>query len=300
MAAPFLPGPFGNGPVRLFRRSCTLDVGRANSVDLEPAFRIQSGDDKLGLTVSFRIEKTDKPEPNKSEIQIYNLTDAHQQQLQLPGVKAFLSAGYPGAEAQIFGGNVRFAVTEKKGADWVTKLELGDGWNAYSTAFISQSFQPGTSWKDVAKTVAGALGIDTGNLVDAVKSIPDVFRKGLTLHGLAAPMLTKLLEPHGLNWSIQDERIEALAPAQYLPDEAPNISPESGLIGSPTKNAPEHKGGAPVIKFRCLLNPAIRPGLRVQLTSQSIKGVFRCHKVVHLGTTRGGDWFTDGETTLIS
>lgn len=298
---PQLLGPLGNGSVRLFRRSVTLDVGRDNAVDQTPAFRIQSGE-KLGLTVAFKIEKSDKPEPNNSTIQIYNLSDAHRAQLEVTGIRCFLSAGYPSAESQIFSGNVRFALTEKQGVDWVTKLELGDGLAGLAGARVTQAWRPGTLWKDVVAGVADVMkDFDKGNLIDRVTQVGAgvVMRNGFTCDAPASAVLTELLAQQDLNWSVQDGRIEALAAADYLPGEGPLISEDTGLVGSPTIGAAQHKGGPQIIKVKCLLNPALKPGSRFQLKSASLSCVCRCHKVIQSGNSRSGDWYTESEVTQI-
>lgn len=298
---PQLLGPFGNGSVRLFRRSVTLDIGRDNSVDQTPAFRLQSGE-KLGLTVAFKIEKTDKPTPNNSTIQIYNLSDSHRAQLEVNGIRCFLSAGYPGAESLIFSGNVRFALTEKQGPDWVTHLELGDGLTSLTAPRVNQAWRPGTLWKDVVAGVAGVMkDLDQGNLVDRATQAAGsvVMRNGYSCSAPAATVLTELLAMQELNWSVQDGRIEALAAADYLPGQGPLISPDTGLVGSPTIGAPDHKGGPQIIKVKCLLNPSLKPGSRFQLQSASLNCVCRCHKIVQDGNSRGGDWYTESEVTQV-
>lgn len=297
-----LLGPFGNGAVRLFRRSVTLDIGRNDTaVGQAPAFRVSSGK-KLGLTVAFRIEKSDRPEPNKSTIQIYNLSDAHRSQVEAKGVQCFLSAGYPGQEAKIFGGNVRFALTEKNGIDWITKLELGDGLSAVSGAstWATQSFRPGALMTEVVKSVGGVMKtLDQGNLIERITQAASgvIMRNGFTCDAPAATVLTELLASQNLDWSVQDGRIQVLAAADYLPGQGPLISPDTGLVGSPTIGAAERKGGPQIIKVKCLLNPALRPGSRFQLQSESLNCVCRCHKVIQTGNSRGGDWYTECEVT---
>lgn len=298
---PQLLGPLGSGSVRLFRRSVTLDVGRDNSVDLTPAFRVQSGE-KLGLTVAFKVEKSDKPEANDSTIQIYNLSDAHRAQLEVTGIRCFLSAGYPGAESQIFGGNVRFALTEKQGVDWVTKMELGDGLSSLAGVRVTQSYRPGSLWTDVVAGVGKVMkDLDQGNLLDRIKQAGSdiVMRNGFTCDAPASAVLTELLAQQGLGWSVQDNRIEALGVADYLPGEGPLISPDTGLVGSPTIGAAQHKGGPQIIKVKCLLNPSLKPGSRFQLQSANLNCACRCHKVVQIGNSRAGDWYTESEVTQI-
>lgn len=286
---PQLLGPNG-GPVRLYDRRCTLDVGREdnNFVQTQNAVRIS------GLRVTFKIIKTDKTEPNHSEIQIFNLTEDHRSLVELEGTRCRLSAGYAGSESQIFSGDVKKARSQKQDVDWVTHLELGDGWANFATARVTQFFGSGTNLVDVVKKLALELVKDPGNLLDQVSQLGVQFSNGYSVSGSAAQELTRVLEPYNLGWSIQDGRIEALGPTEFLPGEGPRISADSGLIGSPGIATAHKKGPRPVI-VKCLLHPALRPGSGFQLDSKDLKGEYRCTKVEHTGDTHGQEWTTELE-----
>jgi len=71
----------------------------------------------------------------------------------------------------------------------------------------------------------------------------------------------------------------------------PELSPSSGLIGSPEFGAAEKNKG-PVVKFKSLLDGRIKPGGRVKLNSLRYTGEVRVTKLSHSGDTAGGDWYT--------
>jgi hypothetical protein len=284
---PQLLGPNG-GPVRLYERKCTLDVGQQdNAVQLQSAFRV------TGLRVAFKILKSDKPEPNSGEIQIWNLNEQHRAAVELEGTRCVLSAGYQGSEAQIFSGQVRFAQSTKAGQDWVTKLELGDGHQKFRSERISHFFQPGTKLVDVVMQLGKLLVEDTGNLFKRASDINAEFSEGYTVHGRAADELTRVLAPFDVGWSIQDGRIEALGPTEFLSGEGPLLSPDSGLIGSPTYGTAKKKDKNRYLHVKSLLQPGLRPGQGFQVKSKDVNGAFRCHKVEHQGDIWGTDWLTE-------
>lgn len=286
---PQLLGPNG-GPARLFARRCTLDIGREeNSVQLQSAFRV------TGLRIAFKIRKSDKPEPNSSQIRVWNLSEQHRTAVELKGTRCVLSAGYPDSEAQIFSGNVHFAQSQKEGNDWLTTLELGDGQLKFKTARVGQYFPAGTKLLDVVLHVGQQLVSDLGNLRERVSQLSEEFSEGITIHGSAAETLTRLLRPHGISWSIQDGRIEALAPSEYLPGTGPLISVDTGMVGSPGYGHAKKTGGPRYLKVKSLLQPAMRPGQAFELRSREINGSFRCHLVEHEGDTEGPPWYSEIE-----
>ncbi len=81
-----------------------------------------------GLKIAFSIEKTDKPEPNTSKIQIYNLSKDTHNQISVAGNHCTLKAGYTDETiAAIFFGHVVKGTRTKCGTDYITELEVKDG-----------------------------------------------------------------------------------------------------------------------------------------------------------------------------
>lgn len=65
------------------------------------------------LRIEFDIEKSAKKNPNKSSIKIYNLAKATRTELEKPGTRCVLYAGYKDQDGPllIFQGDVTFAWT---------------------------------------------------------------------------------------------------------------------------------------------------------------------------------------------
>lgn len=278
----------------LFDRRCKLLVGQPPKPDvytLQTLRRLEIS----GLRIGFKIIKDTQPQPNSVEISIYNLSKESQAALEEKGARIILVAGYAEQVSQIASADVRIAQSVKLGVDWVTKIEAGDGDRAFRFARVQDSWAPGTPVSAVINKAVGAMMLDPGNAFARAKEISAQFTSGYVQNAKASTELTTLLEPHGMTWSIQDGRIEILRPNESLPEEAPLISPTTGLIGSPEMGTPAKPGARGVLKVRTLLQPRIRPGQRFQLQSQSRSGVFVAQKVTHAGDTFGNDWFTDIE-----
>ena len=278
---------------QLFDRRCVVLVGKPppdNYVLIIPdALKID------GMRTTFKVTKDDKPEPNQVEISIFNLSAASRAKCDEKGVRVVLQAGYGDDVAQIASADVRTVNHLKQGVDWVTKIEAGDGERAIEHARVSGSFRPGTAVKDIVGKTIQALQMDPGNAQQKAQQLAGEFSSGYVQHAKASTELSRLLEPAGWSWSVQDGRIELLGPGEVLGELAPLFSPSTGLVGVPEMGSPGAKGEHPVLKCRSLLQPRLRPGQRFKLESASRSGTFVAKKVTHSGDTFGNDWYTDVE-----
>lgn len=265
---------------RLFARACRVIV---------------AGVEVQGLRVSFKVKKTLKKEPNEAEVKIYNLSPAHRTALQKKGEPFLLEAGYGTDLRHVFTGDIRFGDSVREGPDWVTKIQSGDGERAYKFATISETFGKNTPVRSVAGRVLNAMGIDSKQAVDSLKTLAGQFVRGYVAHGKASVELDQLLKGTGLNWSIQDGRVQILGDGAAAAGEALVLSSATGLIGSPEHGTPENEGDSPVLKVKSLLQPQLKPGGVVRMDSLNVKGDFRVETITHQGDTFGQDWYSDME-----
>lgn len=284
--------------MRLFGRECVVLIGRPPTageyaLQTPTALRIE------GLRIAFKVVRDLRPTPNTAEVSIWNLSPESRAKIDSAGQRVVLVAGYTGADGQIFSGDARRTSSSKQGPDWVTKIEAGDGERAYKFARVSESFGPGAKLADVVVKTVGQLKTDPGSTADKVKNFVGEFASGYTQHARASTELTRLLSPLGWTWSMQDGRVELLGPNETVQEEAPRLTPETGLVGSPTIDPPQKKGQKAVLKVRALLLPRLRPGQRLVIESEAHRGVFRAEKVTHTGDTWGNDWYTDIEAALL-
>lgn len=281
----------------LFDRRCEVYVGvppREDVFTLQTVERLRIA----GLRIGFKIVRDASAEPNNLELVVYNLSEASRARFEEKGARVVVLAGYGEQLAQLCSGDIRHAQSMKAGSDWVTKIEAGDGERALAHARVSESWRPGTQVSSVVAKAVQALQLDPGNALTKAKEIAGEFSSGYVQHGKASRELSSLLEPRGYTWSVQDGRIEILKATETLPETAPLISPDSGLIGSPEMGTPAKPGSKPVLKIRSLLQPRLRPKQRFELKSRTRSGVFVAQKVTHTGDTFGNDWYTDIEATV--
>lgn len=253
------------------------------------------------LRVSFKIKKTLSKEPNDCEVTVYNLAKENRVRFQKKGAHVVLEAGYKDSLGQIFNGDSRVASSAQMGPDWVTKILLGDGERAYRYSNVSESFRPGTPTADVFARIANGMGLDAASAVGLAKdAITGIFRNGFTASGRSSDVVDKLLKSHNLSWSIQDGRLQVLGEDEYSGLTRVDLSPTTGLVGSPEygtppKNSPTKPRKPPLLKVKSLLQATIRPGCKIRVESENVKGDFRVEQVEHTGDTHGNEWYSESE-----
>jgi hypothetical protein len=295
----------------LFNRDFRCTIGAA-LISIQTPNPLSPDTIAPSLRASFRIEKTDSPEPNKATVEVYNLNTANRAILKegadlvakaIAAAKKLgvppswewplvVEAGYTSGISQLFSGDVTFARSVKERVDWITTIEAEDGGPKFANARVNLSFGAGTTLVAILTTLAKEIGLGIGNSV-AHFSVPlrkrILFKKGVVLSGKVSEILDTYCATAGYTWSIQDGQLQVLASTETLVEAVVKVSPSTGLVGSP------ELGEEGVVTFRSLLQGKIRPGKRVILDSKSVKGTFKVQRVTYIGDTWGTDWYSEVE-----
>jgi hypothetical protein len=269
-------------PTQLFGRSWNITVG-----DVE----VSSGPATGALACEFSVRKTLKAEPNVCSLRVYNLSEETRTKLTSPKkIVVRIEAGYGTRVSQIYLGDVR-ALTPGEitpTGDVITDLESGDGEKACASAHLSVPIGGKGPAGDSLRAIAKALGVGLGNTAQMAAQLSAkgvaVFPRTTVLSGNVARHLTDFCRSAGLEWSIQDGALQILDLAGALNVKPYIIAPDSGLIGSPKM------GNDGNVTLQTLMIPELRPGLRVQLDSFSVKGLYRIDQAEYSGQTHGEDW----------
>lgn len=286
---------------RLFKRGCKVTVYQTQPVGFvasNPQFFEQLATNAIeiaDLRVQFKIEKSLDKEPNSATVTISNLASDTRSFVQKKPLIVRIDAGYDGNLRHLFTGDLRYGLSDLKSTDWETVLQLGDGDRAYRYARTSRSYHKGTSVQVALKDAAAAMGLQLPSSVVASADLQAQFATGRTLHGPARDELTRLLEPFGYHWSMQDGKLQILKDQAADSTTALTVSQASGMIGSPVYGSPEKNGKPATLNVKTLLYPEVTPGGSVAIASDAINGVFRVNKVVHTGDTHGEPWTTEIE-----
>lgn len=254
-----------------------------------------------GLRAQFKVEKTLTKNPNTAHITISNLSEETRRKMRNRHASVILSAGYADTVAQIFSGTARTVDHVRKESTWETVIQCGDGEVQFRVSRVSQSFGPGTKVADVIAAIAHSTGLKVGNAVDQAelggfRGGLEQFAQGYVAHGKSSAQLDKILRSAGFDWSIQDGALQFLRPSEAAKNQAVLLSEDTGLIGSPEHGTPDKKGKPSVLKAKSLLQPTLRPGVRVEIHSRAIHGSqFRVEKVTHSGDTGATEWYSEIE-----
>lgn len=273
----------------LFERRCTVVV---DTLELQ------------GFDVSFEVVKTLKPEPNTCDVSVYNLTASHRAQLQelsevkgrpTQGIPCRIEAGYASGTSLIWLGDLREVETRYESPDWVTRVSSGDGEKGWKNARDHVSFGPRTPLDTALRAMARALGVGEGNLSKFVAKLKQAgvasFPHGTVLSGATSRELRDFARSAGLEVSIQDGALQFLDRGAVLEGDALYLSPQTGLIGSPSV---DNKG---VLTCECLMVPDVRPGRLLVMESAGVKGGYRITRATCRGQTDGEAWGWELEAT---
>ena len=268
-----------------------------------------------GLKFSFSIEKTSEAAPNKMSIDLYNLNDDSVAITKKKGATVVLEAGYGqmltpkwasdnnadsnlinSTAALIYVGDIAKSHTVKKGPDWVTTIESGDGLTAFQDSNFDASFAPGASVTSVLGAAVSAMGLGKGNIAD----LSGQYVNGASFSGPARNAISDIVDKSGAEWSIQDGLIQVIPKKGSTTEEIVYLDSNSGLVGSPSltsfANASEaNYGKGTGMQCASLLQPSIKPGRRIQVVSKKVNGIFTVRKVTHKGDTRSGQWLSEIE-----
>lgn len=269
----------------LFNRVAILRIGER--VEGQPSSKaLLNAAVFSGLRISFEIDKNSESHPNTTKVSIYNLSLENRTKLESTGIVMGLDVGYAGLGdfdpivSQIFIGDVKRVKSERKGCDLITTLEAGDNEVALRETTIDQSFGDQTPLSTVIGAVAETFKVAIGYMAPGLAG---VYQNGITLSGLASDNLDVLTKKAGLEWSVTDGELFILDPKQPTPETAVVVSPQTGLLGIPSKR---EQG----IEFTALINPEIKPGRAIALSSGPISGVFRARTCKYQGDTHSGQW----------
>ncbi len=280
-------------------RSCTLIVEGSSVV-----FTVSN------LRVVFRTRQANLQTPAHADIRIYNLSAETANMVQKEFTKVTLSAGYVGNESIIFKGEI---IQVRKGrenpVDTFVHILATTADQAYNFAVVNKTLAAGHTFRDQVDVALEAMkpyGVTAGYIADLGST---KMPRGRTMFGMARDLLRTVAFSTASSWSIQNNKLQIVKNTETMPGQAIVLNSRTGMIGLPTQSIDG-------IEVRCLLNPEIVPGKRLQINQSSIQqaalspgytaavtnsmiptladdGFYKVLVVEHHGDTRGGPWYTD-------
>lgn len=314
--------------VRLFERKATLTLKRGefsgngktrkivtpwNGVSPLPGF-----DQITNLRMSFRIEKTIEAEPNRAEINVYNLTRPNRNTPQGDDFLEF-HGGYVGHDplAVLFRGTVANIISHRENPGWITTFSTGDG-DALKKGRLNELIPDGTTLQGFVDKLKQKI-LDTGTEImsefdssllhwittqwgrssgDPQNPGPatggeNVVKGAKALVGRIDNILKKTFDSAGLSFSVQNNVLIVRPKGGNDGRTAVLLSPTTGLIGSPGKT---ERG----ISGTCLIVPDVEPGRLIKIDGvedNSINGEYVVTRAAYSGDTHGREWYINFEAS---
>lgn len=288
--------------MRLFDRRAKVTIVRQPSgfIGSNPQFFESLGNaieivgGMTGNRIQFEVSKNLGKEPNKCTIKIYNLSRDTRSEVEKNPIRVTLEAGYDGVTRLLFVGDLRYAFSERSGADIVTTLDVRDGLRAYAHARMNHSYRPPIRVQQVLQDCARSLGLDLPPEIERSAELRQALSDGISLHGPTRDVLTRLLAPYGYGWSVQNGHLQIIRDEDTRSGQAFLINDEEGgLLGSPKKTIPEKPGSPSEISFDVQLYPELVPGGLAKLESEFLNATIKMLDVKATGDTDPtGDWKT--------
>jgi hypothetical protein len=246
------------------------------------------------IKIDFDIQKGVSSTQNSATIKVYNLKEAHRNMMGKELDDVTLEAGYmpPGEDGNvgiIFTGQMRDVEHKRDGENIITEFSCGDGDKALRKATISKTYKAGTEVKEVVNDIQKELekeGIKKGEWKFPDDISQKKFKRPYSVCGSCKSEMDTLGKGKDFFWSIQNGVTEIIPGKGYI-GETVLLTPESGLVGTPTIT----DNGC---KVTALLNPQIRPNRRVQIKAQTLEmnsknGEYRVSECRYSGNNYDGD-----------
>ena len=274
---------------QLLGRDVVLNIG-----GLRIASRLSSGEDTPVLRVVFKAVRTLTSTPNTLELTIYNLSQDSMSAIQGKDQPTTLEVGYIDNTSIIFAGNLDFTESKLVATEWSSFLKVGDGTKKIKKSRVNLSLKGPVNIGDALKAAADALGVNVGNIGDAIKNGSlrgglTQFVNGVTLSGKANKQMDRVVRSMGYTWSIQDGQLQLVEPGKALAGQAVVLSRENGLIGTPEFGEDGH------VRVRSLIQTDLIPGRKIEVQSKQVNGFYKIEKTETHGDTWGREWYIDME-----
>lgn len=257
-----------------------------------------------GLKIVFSIEKTDSADPNKSKIQIYNLSQDTHAKVAVAGNHITLRAGYEDETvAAIFFGDVLKGARRKDGTEFITELEVFDGRTAVMSGQVSVSYAMGTEARTIVQAFVDAIGLS----YKGMENVPadEAYPHGYSFIGMAADGLKDVLNRYDLTFTIQNEMLFIIRPGEAADKTGLKLTAETGLLTTPepisdkTSDDDTETDASNRWKFSTMLFPELVPGAACRVESSTLNSEVVISKAVFNGDNWGGDYQVDIEGEVI-
>lgn len=257
--------------------------------------------DLTGLRCTFTCEKSTTSTPNYSQITVYNLSQESIASI-VAGDRVILEAGYEnGNYGMIFSGEIiQPMVSRESSTDIALTLIVQDGDAYLNSAFTAQTIAKSSTQADIVNAcLSGRTDVSAGLITSELNS--SRLARGKVLFGKSSKYLSKVANGSASQLYIEDGKVNIIAASDYASDQAVELNPATGLIGTPEQTDDG-------VSAQCLINPSIKLNTLVYINSRLVSqkqvaegetgytavnadGVYRVVGLTVEGDTHGDSWY---------
>lgn len=280
------------------------------------------GLDLSNMQIQFHISAMDQGVPTTATIRVFNLADNTARSIQNEFQKVVLQAGYRDSNfGIIFQGTIKQVRRGRlSNIDKFVDIFAADGDDWFTFGGLKGTSEPSASSQDQLASSLVDSGIEKGQIDLSKAGVPGggqaFLPRGKVRFGLAKYAANVIANSTNTSWFVQDGKINFLSRSGYLPGDIVVLTAQTGLVMVPEATIDG-------IHVKCLLNPLIKVGRRIQINNKAINsispikqdvlpgyfgaplqapasvtedGVYRVLVIEHEGDSRGGErspWFSN-------
>lgn len=224
------------------------------------------GLDVSDLRCTFNITKTIQMEPNSSEIVIYNLNAKTENSIMMNGKRVTVEAGYEGTQfGLIFDGDILQTIREREnGTTFKLTIIALDSDRAINFDIANFSLVKGQTARSIVDHIANKAEnpIDMGSISEKLSG--QKLTRGKVFFGKASDYLRQIAKSNQLQYYMDDGRLHLISLDELPEGEIIELTPTSGLIGTPEQTDYGISG-------RCLLNPQIKLNSLIHIDNSTVR-----------------------------
>lgn len=215
----------------------------------------ENGDalDVSQLRCTFNIAKTIQMEPNSSEVCIYNLSAKTENHIMMNGKRVTVEAGYEGSQfGLIFDGDILQTIREREdGTTFKLTIIALDSDRAINFDIANFSIAKGQTARSIVDHIVNKAKnpVNMGSISEQLEG--QTLPRGKVLFGKSSDYLRQIAKGNKLHYYMDDGSLNLISLDELPKDEIFELSPKSGLIGTPEQSDYGISG-------KCLLNPQIK------------------------------------------
>lgn len=257
-----------------------VEEWRGSSGGSGDVLRFESDGTQDNLKIVASVSKTVMGSPQPSNIAIYGLSRQTRNSIQRSLTKITIEAGWDNTEIhKVFQGSVVSVVSERQGADIVTKINAIPGYGALIKSTTSVNYAPNSTVQAALKDLGGKLpGVAVSDA--NIKEVEGEFGPGgWSYAGTTKDGLTSLANEFGFSWHIEDNALCAVGDKAKFDGVVILEGNQGGLITvTPIMQGPLQVQTG--VKIKGIYVPGVQPGgtVRVRSTvSEGLDGDYRVH-----------------------